>query len=161
MMGGLIYWGRRLRSQESCLFYWLLCSSQRWKNSVFSLSLAPCHSSEHKATSLRDAFGLLHYVFAKKGFGCYSRKAWETGWPIKEQENKSWCCQLGPGSPPQAASLGPQWESQTFSGKSERLGKLRKEFRKQTGALTVETNIFAVEYSVVALCGLFVRNSWF
>lgn len=96
MMWGLIYSRRRLGSQEPGLFYWPLCSSQREKpQSLFSLT-GTRHSSEHKATSLRCIKASSLYV-CKKGFGCFTRKAWETGWPIKQQYNESWCSQLGPG----------------------------------------------------------------
>lgn len=95
MMQGLIYSRRRLRSQEPCLFYWLLYSSQRETSQSLFSSTGTCHSSEHKATPPRCVKALSLYV-CKTGFGCFTRKAWETGWPIKEQESKKWCSQLGP-----------------------------------------------------------------
>lgn len=69
MTWGLMYSRRRLGSQEPCLFYWLLCSSQREKpQSLFALT-GTCHSGEPKATSLRCIKTSSLFVCKKRALG--------------------------------------------------------------------------------------------
>lgn len=58
---------------------------ERKKQCLFSLT-GTCHSSEHKATSLRDASGFLHYVLARKALGATAGRPERQADPSKNRK---------------------------------------------------------------------------